>query len=148
MQERFEAFTLLIGGINRSIRTIKSEEMAAFDLKSPHLSCLYYLYVKGALTAKELCIVCEEDKANISRSIAFLESEGYITCGKETSKRYQTPLHLTPKGEHVAAEIAERIGEVLQQAGNGLCETDRTVLYRSLELIASNLHEICRQYLD
>ena len=148
MNERFETFTVLIAKINRSIRKLKNQEMSEYGLRSSHISCLYYLYVKGALTAKELCIVCEEDKANISRSIAFLEGEGYITCGKETSKRYLTPLHLTPKGERVAAEIAERIGEVLQQAGNGLCEADRAVLYRSLELIASNLHEICRQYLD
>ena len=33
MQGRFETFTVLITTINRSIRKIKTEEMAEFDLK-------------------------------------------------------------------------------------------------------------------
>lgn len=35
MEERFEAFTVLISRISRSIRRIKSEEMAEFQLKGP-----------------------------------------------------------------------------------------------------------------
>ena len=31
-----------------------AEEMAGFDLKSTHVSCLYYLYINEALTSKEL----------------------------------------------------------------------------------------------
>ena len=44
MIERFETFTVLITKISRSIRKIKTEEMAKFNLKSPHVSCLYYLF--------------------------------------------------------------------------------------------------------
>jgi len=44
MNNRFETFTLLITSINRSIRRIKTETMARYELKSPHVSCLYYLY--------------------------------------------------------------------------------------------------------
>ena len=43
MEERYKSFTVLISGISRSIRRIKTEEMAEFNLKSPHVSCLYYL---------------------------------------------------------------------------------------------------------
>ena len=43
MEERFETFTILIARISRSIKRIKSEEMADFELKGPHVSCLYYL---------------------------------------------------------------------------------------------------------
>ena len=71
MQERFQTFTVLITKLNRCIRKIKTEEMAEFDLKSPHVSCLYYLYKADSLTAKELCDICEEDKANISRSFIY-----------------------------------------------------------------------------
>ena len=75
MMERFETFTLLISQISRSIRKIKTEEMAEFKLKSPHVSCLYYLYKEKTLTAKELCDICDEDKAAISRSLLYLEKE-------------------------------------------------------------------------
>ena len=43
MQERFETFTVLVNRISRSIRRIKNREMAAFGLRSVHISCLYYV---------------------------------------------------------------------------------------------------------
>ncbi|MBQ7880983.1 MAG: hypothetical protein IJ358_04000 [Clostridia bacterium] len=53
MEQRFETFTVQIAKISRCIRKIKSEEMAEFNLKSPHVSCLYYLYRQNnKMTAK------------------------------------------------------------------------------------------------
>ena len=43
MDERFQKFTLLLTAVGRSIHRIKTEEMARFNLKSSHVSCLYYL---------------------------------------------------------------------------------------------------------
>ncbi len=42
MRERFETFTVLINRISRDIRRIKNQEMAAYHLRSVHVSCLYY----------------------------------------------------------------------------------------------------------
>ena len=52
MEERFAAFTVLIAKINRNIRRIKTEEMAEFHLKGPHVACLYHLTTAGPLTAE------------------------------------------------------------------------------------------------
>ena len=88
MQERFKNFTVLIAKINRCIRKIKTEEMAEFDLKSTHVSCLYYLYTMETLTSKELCDVCEEDKASISRSIWMLKKrKRTFSCGTSLWKK-------------------------------------------------------------
>ena len=78
MTERFETFTVLMNRINRNIRKIKNREMAEYKLRSPHISCLYYLYTSGNLTATDLCEKCEEDKATISRSLDYLEKNGYL----------------------------------------------------------------------
>ena len=78
--ERFETFTLLVSKLSRSIRKIKSEEMAEFGLKGPHVSCLYYLSQCGGLTASELCERCEEDKAAVSRSLEYLEQNEPTLC--------------------------------------------------------------------
>lgn len=146
MEERFKTFTVLIAGINRCIRKIKTEEMAELGLKSPHVSCLYYLYKADSLTATELCEICEEDKANISRSIKHLEENGYIICNSKTAKRYQSPLGLTEKGREVGAVVADKIDRILDLAGEGLNENDRVRLYRSLSLINDNLQQICSKY--
>ena len=90
MEERFNTFTVLIAGINRCIRKIKTEEMSEYNLKSPHVSCLYYLYKHNSLTAKELCDICDEDKSNVSRSIKFLEENGYLVCNSKKEKRQGT----------------------------------------------------------
>ena len=84
--DRFKNFTVLINNISRNIKRIKSEEMKDFDLKTPHVSCIYYLYIENNLTAKELTDICDEDKAQISRSIDYLENNGYIIC-ESTAKK-------------------------------------------------------------
>ena len=146
MEERFKKFTVSMTKIRRSIQRIKTEEMAEYNLKSPHVSCLYYLYEEGALTAKELCDICDEDKASVSRSIVQLENEGYVVCPSDGKKRYKVQIELTEKGRAIAEELARKIDRVLESAGYGLTEENRVVFYQSLELISRNLEEICKNY--
>ena len=146
MEERFETFTALVTGISRAIRKIKNEEMVEFHLKGPHVSCLYYLYKGGALTAKELSELCEEDKANISRSIEFLEKNGYLVCRSKTEKRYKSPLVLTEKGREAGAHIVRKIDAILESVSEGVPEDQREIMYRSLSVICDNLQKICDAY--
>ena len=145
MQERFELFTALITKINRNIRKIKNQEMSEYGLRSPHISCLYYLYCVGELTATELCERCEEDKATISRSIDHLEKEGYISCESKTLKRYKSPLVLTDKGRAVGKRISDKIARVLDDVSGGLTEEERLAFYRSLTIISDNLDSIATE---
>lgn len=146
MEARFELFTGLIAKASRYIHKIKSEEMAEYSLKSSHVSCLYYLYKVPTLTAKELCDLCGEDKANVSRSISFLESAGFVHCQSKTQKRYQSPLSLTRKGEEIGKDLAEKIDRILLEASEGLTEENRKIFYQSLSLICDNLEKICTKY--
>ena len=146
MQERFQTFTVLIARLNRCIRKIKTEEMAEFNLKSPHVSCLYYLYKSDSLTAKELCDICEEDKANISRSIEYLEKNGYLVCKSKTEKRYKSPLVLTEKGRETGEYIVRKIDAILDSVSEGIPEEHRMIMYRSLSVICDNLQKICDAY--
>ena len=139
MKERFKNFTVMI-------TRIKTEEMIEFNLKSPHVSCLYYLYKENSLTAKELCDICDEDKASISRSLEYLETKGFVVSETSVKKKYRTNLTLTEAGLSVAQKIAEKIDRILDVASEGLSEEDRVILYKSLNLIATNLQSICDSY--
>ena len=151
MEERFETFTLLITSISRSIRRLKTDETAEFNLKSPHVSCLYHLYKGGSMTAVEICELCDEDKAAVSRSILYLEQNGFLTRGegvespRRGGKRYRAALTLTDKGRHVAAQLAERIDHVLDAVADGVSEEERVVLYRALGQIDRNLAALCEK---
>ncbi len=146
MQGRFETFTVLITTINRSIRKIKTEEMAEFDLKSPHVSCLYYLYTLDSLTATRLCEICNEDKGAISRSLDYLEKSGLILCRSDDKKRYNSPLELTAKGKEIAESIARKMNGILEKVGVELSDEDRKIMYRSLAVISENLQKLCEGY--
>lgn len=144
MEEKFQTFSLLMANINRSIRRIKTEETAGFDLKSPHASCLYYLYKEKALTSKKLCELCETDKAGISRAVDYLENNGYLR--KRIKKQYKSPLELTERGREVAAAIAEKIDAIFSLIGEGLSEEQKRNMYEALETISVRLREVCDCY--
>lgn len=142
MEERYETFTVLIARINRSIKRVKSAEMAEFQLKGPYVSCLYYLSLTDGLTAAALCERCDEDKAAISRSLDDLEKSGYITCESGTGRRYRAPLHLTERGRAVCRGINERIDRIVDNASQGLSEAERKSMYQALTLISENLEQM------
>lgn len=140
--ERFETFTVLMARIGRSIKRIKAEEMARFQLKGPHVSCLYYLSLNESMTAAQLCERCEEDKAAISRSLDFLEKEGYLVCDSSARKRYRSPLRLTEKGEATGRRIMEKIDRIVREAGSALTEEERAVMYRALSAVSERLAQM------
>jgi len=148
MEERFKTFTILISKISRCIRKIKTEEVSEMGLKSPHVSCLYFLYKKEGLTSKDLSLICEEDKGSISRSLEYLEDNDFITCDSQHEKRYKDPFYLTNKGKKVGSQIADKIDNILNIASDGLTEDNRIILYESLSLIVDNLEKICSSYGD
>lgn len=144
MQERFEMFTVLINRISRDIRKIKNQEMTAYNLRSTHISCLYYIYSLDGVTAAELCEHCEEDKATVSRALCYLEDNGFIYRNTDCSKRYKSPLYLTDKGQAAGKRIAEKISDVLDIIGCTLTKDERAAFYRNLSAISRILDDIAR----
>ena len=145
MKERFETFTVLINRISRNIRKIKNCEMSEYNLRSVHISCIYYLHSSNALTATDLCERCEEDKATISRALDYLEKNGYLTCESKSAKRYKSPLILTDKGVEVGKKITEKINFVLDEISTQLTEEERLQFYHSLALISKGLDNIANK---
>ena len=146
MNNRFETFTVLINRISRNIRRIKNQEMAEYNLRSSQISCLYYLYSSAHLTATELCELCEEDKATVSRALDYLKTNGYLTCRAEGAKRYKSPLILTDQGIAVGKKISHKIDQVLDRISDELTEEERIAFYRSLTIISNSLDKVAELY--
>lgn len=148
MEYRFETFTVLINRISRNIRKIKNNEMLEYNLRSSHISCLYYLYSYGNVTATELCEYCEEDKATISRALDYLEKNNYLICESKNEKRYRSPLVLTDKGIEVGKKISDKITEVLNGISKELSEEKRIDFYNSLKIISESLNKMACENLS
>lgn len=142
MQERFETFTVLINRISRNIRRIKNQEMAEYNLRSAHVSCLYYLYMANGATATDLCERCEEDKATVSRALDYLEENGFLIRESKNAKRYKSPLMLTEKGNEVGKKIAAKIDRVLDVIGAKLTDDERNAFYKNLSTISDRLDAV------
>lgn len=145
MTERYETFTILINRISRNIKKIKNLEMAEHGLRSSHISCLYYLYKSKNLTATELCEKCEDDKATISRSLDYLEENGYIISETKNAKKYKSPVTLSQKGKKAGKEIADKIDKVLDDISRELSDEERTEFYRCLTVISNGLDNMVKK---
>lgn len=145
MEDRFETFTILINRINRNIRKIKNREMAEYDLKSIHVSCLHYLGQQEGLSPTQLSEECEEDKAAVSRALDFLEEQGFVEAPPQGEKRYKCPIVLTDKGRRASTIISSKIEAVLTEVNDSLTEDERGLFYRSLSAISNKLDEISQE---
>ena len=138
MIQRFDAFVSGITACYKYIQRIKSMEMTEFGLKGTHVMCLYYLRRNPAgLTAAQLCGLCAEDKAAISRTVSELRNRGYITSLSQ--KAYRAMLTLTTTGQEVARKFDHLIEGWVKAGGDGLTDEERTDFYRSLSAITENL---------
>ena len=138
MIQRFDAFVSGITSCYKYIQRIKSLEMTEFGLKGTHVMCLYYLRRNPAgLTAAQLCGLCAEDKAAISRTVSELRSRGYITTLSE--KAYRAMLTLTAAGQELARKFDQLIEGWVTAGGDGLTDEERVDFYKSLSAIAENL---------
>ena len=138
MIQRFDAFVSGITSCYKYIQRIKSLEMTEFGLKGTHVMCMYYLRQNpGGLTASQLCGLCAEDKAAISRTVSELKSRGYITTLSE--KAYRAMLTLTGAGQELARKFDHLIEGWVATGGDGLSDEERSDFYKSLAIIAGNL---------
>lgn len=138
MISRFEAFITGITVCYKYIQRIKTMEMTELGLKGTHVTCLFYLHVNPqGLTAAQLCSLCAEDKASISRTVADLRTRGYVEQGGE--KHYRQPLRLTAAGEQMAMQMEPLIEGWVAAGGEGLGDAERESFYKSLAKISDNL---------
>ena len=139
MINRFKSFVSGVTICYKYIQRIKNMEMTEFGLKGTHVMCLFFLHHNpDGLTAAQLCQLCAEDKAAISRTIATLKDRGYIASGE---KKYRALLALTEEGIAVAKQMDGLIYQWVGFGGDGISESDRDTFYRVLEHISSNLRE-------
>lgn len=149
MLERYEQFSVMIARMYRYIARIEDAEMKKLGLKGQFafIICALNKYPDG-ITAAKLSLICEVDKAAVSRMVKELEDKGLVTKTTVDGKNYRSLIRMTEKGSEVAEQVNERVHEVVSRAAAGLGEEQRTALYNALDIIATNLKDICKTEID
>ena len=146
--ERFEAFTTSVTKAYKCIQKIKLAEAGRIGLKANHVMCMYYLGKNPeGFTATELCKLCIEDKAAISRTIVDLTEKGFVKPDEaDSGRKYRTRIILTPKGREINNQMNEAIAMGVSKASSSLNEDERENFYRVFSNITDNLEMICSSY--
>lgn len=148
--ERFEAFTTSVTKAYKCIQKIKLAETERMGLKANHVMYMYYLGKNPeGLIATELCKLCIEDKAAVSRTIVDLTKKGFVKpVESDSSRKYRTKIMLTQEGIEINKKFKEAIATAVSKASSDLNDADRENFYRILFNITDNLEMICESYLQ
>ena len=146
MISKYELFSASVSSLYRDIQRIERRETAKYGMKGPHAQCLLAMsrYPEG-VTATQLCEICEKDKAAISRTLAELQQGGLVLRTERNGTRYRALLTLTEKGKDAARTVNEKAQIAVELAGAGLDDAQREIFYAVLDVIAGNLHTICKE---
>ncbi|MBQ8004072.1 MAG: winged helix-turn-helix transcriptional regulator [Oscillospiraceae bacterium] len=143
MTERFEKFTKEVATAGKCISKIKAHEMKQFDLRGGCVMCLFFIgQSKDGLTATEICELCGEDKAGVSRTLSTLRERGYIDAS-DYGVKYRARFRVTDSGREVCDSVRNAICRAVTSAGGNLSDEERDIFYRVFEKINSRLLSIC-----
>lgn len=146
MLNQFARFSLAISEISRCWHKLAAEELAKYELNSPHAVYLNTLYQYGeGITAAKLGELCCKNKADVSRMVSILEQKGLVQKESTGGNMYRALLKLTDEGKAAARHVQERAALAVELAGAGLSDADREVFYRALELITTNLQTLSKE---
>lgn len=146
MLNRFARFSLAISEIDRCWHKLAAEEMAKYDLNSPHAVYLTTLYnFEDGITAAKLGELCCKNKADVSRMVAILGKKGLVRKEAIGGNLYRAKLLLTEEGKQAAEHVQQRAALAVELAGSGMTDSDREVFYRCLERITMNLQTLSKE---
>ena len=148
--ERFESFTTAVTKAYKCIQKIKLIETERMGLKANHVMYMHYLGKNPeGLTATELCKLCIEDKAAVSRTILDLTNKGFVKpVEPDSNRKYRTKIMLTDEGININKKFKESIAIAVNKASKNLNDLDRENFYRVFFDIIDNLEMICESYLQ
>lgn len=146
MINRFERFSFAISEIRRCWHKLAADELAKFEMNSPHAVYLNTLYQhEEGITAARLAELCCKNKADVSRMVAIMEEKGIVEKEATGGNMYRALIKLTEKGKIAAEHVRERAALAVELAGAGLSDGDREIFYRALELITTNLQTLSKE---
>ncbi|MBQ3064017.1 MAG: hypothetical protein IJC99_04370 [Clostridia bacterium] len=142
---RFEIFSTAVLRLVKAVQGIKTQKMAEYDLKGTGAVCLCRIYESAeGLTAAELALVCEVDKAQISRTMAELTSRGFVL--RTGAGRYKQKYQLTPSGREIAADVLKTMREIEAAVSRDISERELDGFYGTLYRLCDNFDRLLQKH--
>ena len=142
---KFELFSAGMSRLLKNVQLLKSKKMEEHGLKGATALCLYQIgESKQGLSANELSVQGEIDKAQVSRCMAELIEMGLVFRESKDGKQYRQKYRLTEQGQAVAEDIRKSTSEIQKQIRANLSDEEVADFYHVLDVICGNLNEILK----
>ena len=142
---RFEIFSTAVLRLVRAVQDIKAQKMAEYNLKGTGAVCLCRIFESAdGLTAAELALACEVDKAQISRTMAELSARGLVWRSGEG--RYKQKYRLTDTGREIAADVLQTMHDIEGAVAEGIGEDELDGFYSTLYRLCDNFDKLLRKH--
>ena len=149
MLTNYEEFSL---GIHELYRSMHKEETVVVNkamLRGANVRYLVALlqYPEG-LTMSQLCEVCDQDKAAVSRAISELVGREIIWRDNPKGNHYRARLKLTERGYALAKEVCASGESIFNEAVSSLSEEQVSQLFELTKLISGNIHNLYKKKIE
>ncbi len=135
----FEAFSSLIGSADKSLDRLKLKGMEKYGLAGIHLLCMRQLYKsKNGLTRTELATLLSVDRAQVTRIIGELLSDGFAE-EVGTGSCYRKKCILTQKGIDATEDANARVQKIVDFINEDIEPEKLEIFYHTLEEICEKL---------
>lgn len=141
-ESRYITFSISIEQIAKNLQKLKNDRMAAFGLRSVHVTCLVRLgQSKKGMTGADLAETCGVDKSLISRVLGELEAKEYIYY-EESNKKYRRKIFLTESGRAVLREVQKLLESAVNDVRGDVTDEELECFYRVLNYFDHNICDL------
>ena len=143
MLTKYEEFSLGIHELYSSMHKNESVVMGKYGLRGAYVKYLVAMFQNpDGLTISQLCEVCDQDKAAVSRAVSELVGREFIWRDNPRGNHYRARLKLTERGESLAREVYGSAEKVFEEALAVLDEEQQEELHKLFGLVFARVHDI------
>ena len=149
MGAKVESFSLGIHELYRSMHINESEVMNRYGLRGAYVKYLVaMLQSPDGLTMSQLCEVCDQDKAAVSRAVSELVGREFIWRDNPRGNHYRARIKLTERGTEIAKEVCASSEAIFEEAVSVLTDEQKASLCEISAAVFKNIHEITMKRIE
>lgn len=123
----------LVSILYRKSQVFLNNQLKNFNLTTPEMSILLFLYKKEGVTQEELASYLMIDKAAMARTIPVMIEKGYLRREKDLEDKRANRIFLTNKAEEIKETVIGALKQWNYFLTQDIRKEDVEVMYRVLE---------------
>lgn len=148
MKSKSSSFLKYISIIKRNTNKYFDTKLSKYNIGGGQQFFLVRVYENPNITMYDLARLGQFDKATVTKAVHKLINEGYLSQETDEKDKRLKRLNITDKAMPVLEYIYEIKQQWLKNLTEGISQAEAEVLYKQLEMIASNSKEHMKDIME